>query len=137
MDDNTRHNKTNTSSVDHQLTVMLLLVTFALLILTGPQYIRYLVYIIVDNSRDASTFAGYMFFVHLSNKLSFCNSSVNVLLYCLGGSKFRSEAKTLLTCGRHGNRGGLNYEDNLTLNTSLASIAYNKSLKKAGDDSPC
>ena len=102
MNNKTSQDKNKKANLDRQLTIMLLLVTFALLCLTGPQYIRYLVYTLVDPSNDPWMFASYIFFVHVSNKLSFCNSSVNVFLYCMGGAKFRQEALTLITCGKFG-----------------------------------
>lgn len=77
---------------------MLLLVTFALLLLTGPQYIRYIVYTVVDERKTTKSYAFFILFVHVSNKLSFCNSSVNFFLYCFGGSKFRRETLALVTC---------------------------------------
>lgn len=94
-------NNTKRSSRDRQLTITLMLVTFALLLLTGPQYIRYLVYLIVDPSKDPWMFAVYILFVHVSNKLSFLNSSVNFFLYCFGGSKFRKEAYRIMSCGKY------------------------------------
>ena len=102
-----KHNARMTSSgpgsrlrnIDLQLTVMLLLVTFSLLALTAPQYLRYLYYMIQDHPEQSpQTYAGYIGFVHISNKLSFCNSSVNFFLYCFGGSKFRRETWSILTC---------------------------------------
>ena len=101
MNDATGQKKT--TSVDRQLTVMLLLVTFALLLLTGPQYLRYLIYLVVDKSSSPKTYAVYVLIFHTTNKFSVFNSSVNIFLYCLGGAKFRQEALALLTCGRYGN----------------------------------
>ena len=85
---------------ENQLTVMLLLVTFMFLILTLPQYARYLVAAILDYDCDASTYAGYMFLVHLTNKLSFTNNACNFFLYCVGGSKFREDLKDVCKCGK-------------------------------------
>ena len=94
--------QTRKSNMDKQLIVMLMLVTFALLILTAPQYARYLLYTLIDRKSSSRRFAYYIGFAHISNKLIFCNHSINFFLYCCGGSKFRRETMFLLTCRRAG-----------------------------------
>lgn len=80
------------SSVDTQLVVMLLLVTFSLLVLTLPYYIRVAIYTLKAYRQDVGTYATYILAKHVTHKLYFTNSSINFILYCLGGSKFRQEA---------------------------------------------
>ncbi len=79
-----------------QLTVMLLVVTFAFLLLTLPQYVRYIMFSFLNITRDEETFAFATLFYHLSNKLFYTNSSVNFYLYCIAGSKFRNDLRFLL-----------------------------------------
>ena len=74
-----------------QLTAMLLFVAFTLLLLTLPQYIRYLVYIILDHKSDPKTYATFVLVYHITNKLYFTNFAVNFFLYCISGSKFRED----------------------------------------------
>ena len=104
-------------NLENQLTVMLLLVTFMFLMLTLPQYARYVVAAILDYDRDAPTYAGYMFLVHITNKLSFTNNACNFFLYCMGGRKFREDLKNVCKCGRKSK-----HARNSSLATSSASL---------------
>ena len=85
---------------DRQMTLMLLVVTFTLLLLTIPQYLRYVIYNVVDRFASPDHLALYIFFYHVTNKLIISNSAINFFLYILAGSKFRSEAVNLLMCYR-------------------------------------
>ena len=82
-------------SRESQLVVMLLLVTFSLLILTLPQYIRYVVYLILNSRADVETYATYILVYNITQKLYFTNSMCNIFLYAIGGSKFRQDVKDL------------------------------------------
>lgn len=83
------------SSKQGQLTAMLLLVSFTFILLTLPQYIRYTLFLIIDNQKDADTYATFMLLYHVTNKLFLTNSAVNFFLYCIGGSKFRAVLKRI------------------------------------------
>ena len=85
---------------DRQVTLMLLVVTFTLLLLTIPQYLRYTIYKVVDRFAPPDHLALYIFFYHITNKLIVTNSAINFFLYSLAGSKVRSEAVNLLMCYR-------------------------------------
>ena len=87
-------------SRDKQLTMMLLLVTFTFLLLTLPQYVRYLVAILWNYTTSPQDYANYILLVHISNKLFFLNSGCNFFLYCLSGRKFRQDLMRLFTCKR-------------------------------------
>ncbi|CAH1800623.1 unnamed protein product [Owenia fusiformis] len=86
------------NSRENQLTAMLLFVTFTFLALTLPQYIRYIVYADIHFKESAKEYALNTLLYHISNKLWFSNSAVNFYLYCLCGSKFRSDLKKLFPC---------------------------------------
>ncbi len=92
-----------TNCRERQLISMLLLVTFALLILTLPQYIRYAVYLFVDCTTSAHKYALYILIYNLTNKLHFTNSAINLFLYCIGGSKFRKDLTHLCKCRKRRN----------------------------------
>ena len=81
---------------DSQLTAMLLLVSISLLILTIPIYGRYITYTFLDPEKDAKTFAVFVFAYNLTNKLLLTNTSINFVLYCLSGSKFRRDLATVM-----------------------------------------
>ena len=72
---------------DNQLTAMLILVTFALLILTIPQYLRYLIFSIVNYRLDPQLYATYILVYHSSQKTAFINNAINFFLYCFSGSR--------------------------------------------------
>ena len=73
---------------DNQLTAMLILVTFALLILTIPQYLRYLVFSIINYRQDPQLYATYILVYHSSQKTAFVNNAINFFLYCFSGSRY-------------------------------------------------
>ena len=81
---------------DRQITIMLVVVTFTLLMLTGPQYSRYVIFKIVDRLSSPGRNAFYVLMYNVTNKLIFTNSAINFFLYSLAGSKFRSETAKLL-----------------------------------------
>ena len=80
---------------DSQLTIMLLCVTFVFIILTLPQYTRYIVYTFVPIDSDPTTFATFVLIYHITNKAFYTNSAVNFWLYVASGSKFRNDLKRL------------------------------------------
>ena len=83
------------SKHQRQLTIMLLGVTTVFLVLTSPQYIRYIIFSFLNITRDEQTFAFATLFYHLTNKLFYTNSAVNFYLYCIAGSKFRTDVRLL------------------------------------------
>ena len=74
---------------------MLLCVTFVFVILTMPQYTRYIVYTFVPIDNDPTTFATFVLIYHITNKAFYTNSAVNFWLYVASGSKFRQDLKRL------------------------------------------
>ena len=65
--------KKSPRTVELQLTAMLMLVTFTFLLLTLPQYIRYIIYMFLDYKTQAHDYAVFMLLYHVSNKLWFTN----------------------------------------------------------------
>jgi hypothetical protein len=90
--------KSSSKERDNQLVKTLLLVSFTLLILTVPLYIRNIVYTFYDRNASLQTFILYNFFFHITSKIYCSNSSVNFFLYILGGKKFRDDVKSLFSC---------------------------------------
>ena len=88
-----------TTTKDMQLTIMLLSVTFTLIILTLPQNVRYIVFIIVDPWQSVKMYSTYVFLYNFTNKLYSMNSAINFFLYCISGTKFQKDVRTLF-CGR-------------------------------------
>ena len=111
---NERRKTKHVRSRESQLVVMLLLVAFVLLVLTLPQYIRYAVYLVIDNRSSVKVYATYILFYNLTQKLWFTNSMCNIFLYAIGGSKFRQDVKNLFCKACHNT-------DDLNAATSFAS----------------
>ena len=81
----------NIKSLDNQVYVILLLVTFGFLILTTPAYLFFLVYMVVNFMLSPKAFAGYYFFANFAQKLQFTNHGINFFLYVISGKKFRTD----------------------------------------------
>lgn len=79
------------SNTDKQLVIMLLTVSFAFLILTLPNYVVFVTFLIVDYKRSPLVFALYNMIFNIVTKMYYSNSSVNFFLFCISGSKFRSD----------------------------------------------
>lgn len=80
---------------ERQLTVMLCLVVVALFILSLPLYINISVFSVVDFKQSLQTYADYFLATHVTQIMFYMNSSINFFLYCLAGSKFRQDLKTI------------------------------------------
>ena len=78
-------------SAESQIYVILLLVTFAFLILTTPGYILFLYIMFADFHRSAVDFAGFYLFYNVAQKAHYTNHGINFFLYVLSGSKFRTD----------------------------------------------
>ena len=90
-------------SIERQITIMLLLVSFLYLILIGPGFIHFLSWLIVPPNRDPETYAYFVLSYNVCQKLFFTNNSINFFLYCISGRKFRADLYLLFCCkGKHG-----------------------------------
>lgn len=86
-------------SKEAELTAMLLLVTFAFMILVSPIYMAYLVYMVMSPYESPPSFANYMLVAQVCAKTHLTSSGINFYLYCIGGSKFRQDLRAIF-CGR-------------------------------------
>ena len=108
----------NSKARESQLVILLLLVTFSLLILTLPQYVRYVVYLILNSRADPEAYATYILVYNITQKLYFTNSMCNFFLYAIGGSKFRQDVKDLF-CRRSNSLARTNTNSVVTTVTEL------------------
>ena len=76
---------------------MLFLVTVALLLLTSPQYIRYIISSSVNYTTSPQAFASFYLFIHASNKLFVTNYCINFFMYVTSGTKFRLDLNKLFS----------------------------------------
>ncbi len=78
-----------------QLSLQLILVTFAFFFFVTPFYVRSLLFSFVDFSGNPTSLGYATLLYHVSNKMLFTNSAVNILLYCMSGKKFRNDLMSL------------------------------------------
>ena len=85
----------NIKTLDNQVYIILLLVTFGFLILTTPAYLIFVVYMVVNFVGSPKAFAGYYFFANFAQKLQFTYHGINFFLYVISGKKFRTDLTNL------------------------------------------
>ena len=78
-------------SSETQVYVILLLVTFAFLILTTPAYVFFLYVMVVDYGKTPESFAGFYLFYNVGQKTYYTNYGINFFLYVISGGKFRAD----------------------------------------------
>ena len=78
-------------SSEKQTFTILLLVTFAFLILTIPQYSLFLYINFVDYKTSARHFAGFVLFHSVGQKVDYTDYGINFYLYIISGQKFRTD----------------------------------------------
>lgn len=91
--------QSRSSHRQNHLTAILPLVSFTLLVLNLPQFVRYVVYLFINNRSDPSTYANFLFLYNLTQKIYFTNFACNFYLYCLGSRKFRFDCFRIFKCG--------------------------------------
>ena len=79
------------STRDKQLTIMLLVVSFAYVIIILPISCRVLAYIFVDYYASAKAYALFVLLFASLNHVLFLNNTINFYLYYLTGSRFRRD----------------------------------------------
>lgn len=104
-----------TKNSEGQVFAILILVTFAFLILTTPAYCFFLYIMFYDVTKTPTRFVGYTVFYHIAHKLDFTNNAINFFLYVVSGTKFRSDLKLLVNCGKE--------VDDTTNATSITSVS--------------
>ena len=82
-------------SSEGQTFTILLLLTFALLILTTPAYMFFIYIQVVDFTASPESFASYFLFYHSSVALQVSNYGINFFLYVISGKKFRTDLMKL------------------------------------------
>ena len=87
-------NQRNKSS-EIQIYAILLLVTFAFLILSTPAYCLFLFVMLIDFYKTPRMFALYYILYNIAHKMQFTNYGINFFLYVISGSKFRTDLRNL------------------------------------------
>ena len=83
---------------EKQIYTMLLLVTFAYLVLVTPGQIYAALYsnVIAPKIKTARVYVGIYLFYHIGHKLAPTNNAINFFLYVISGHKFRDDLLSLL-----------------------------------------
>lgn len=95
VEDRVSNSQLKRSQQDKQLVVQLLLVSFTLLLLTSPLYIRFIVYQYLDETVTVKAMSDFHIAFHVTNKIFYTNFGINFILYCVGGSQFRKTLREL------------------------------------------
>ena len=82
-------------SSELQIYAILLLVTFALPILSTPAYCLFLFVMLIDFYKTPRMFTLYYLLYNIAHKMSFTNYGINFFLYAISGSKFRTDLRNL------------------------------------------
>ena len=82
-------------NTEMQIFVILLLVTFAFLILTTPGYMMLLYVMLFDQTESPKAFAGYYLFYNIGQTTYYTNNAINFFLYVISGQKFRTDLRNL------------------------------------------
>ncbi len=85
---------------EKQIYIILLLVTFAFLILSTPSYAFFFYTRVVKFIPTPFTLGLFYLCQQIAHKTFFVNSSINFFLYVLSGSKFRQDVLNLFPCHR-------------------------------------
>ena len=85
-------------SLEKQIYVTLLLVTFTFLILMTPSYAVFIYIIFVDYTKSPKALATYHILAHIAGQTYFTNAAINFFLYVISGKKFRDDLVKLFQC---------------------------------------
>ncbi len=83
---------------EKQIYVILLLITFAFLILATPAYILFFYTRLFDLNFTGKTYASFYLLQQIAQKTYVTNNGINFFLYVLSGSKFRKDVLMLFGC---------------------------------------
>ena len=86
----------NTRSSEVPIYIILLLVTFAFLILSTPAYLFFLINLAYDFRKSPKIFAGYHLYQNTAQKMHHTNHGINFFLYVMSGQKYGTDLKSLL-----------------------------------------
>ena len=93
--DSSQGENSTTKHSEMQVFVILLLVTFAFLILATPGYLFFLFVRIINFFKTPKLLAGYFLFYHVAHKMYISNHGINFLLYVISGKKFRTDLRNI------------------------------------------
>ena len=89
-----------TTSIENQITVTLLAVTFSFLILTTPGYIMTIYIVLIGTGSTPKGVATFNLLFQVAEKVYYTNNAINFFLYVISGKKFRTDLGRLFPCLR-------------------------------------
>ena len=95
---------TRLKSSEKQMFVLLLMISFAFLICTIPQYSLLLYTSLLDYRRSPPLLAGFHLHHSIGQKAYYTNYGINFYLYIISGHKFRSDVANLFKCRNKGEK---------------------------------
>ncbi|XP_041374812.1 growth hormone secretagogue receptor type 1-like [Gigantopelta aegis] len=116
-----RSRQSFTETGQRQMTVMLLLVTFAFLILTGPMGIVLMLGRYSWHPETVEEKAVSKLIHSIVDNMMYANHAVNFVLYCMSGRRFRDEVKDMFCCRTcRGNDGTFKNSTEIDMSVSTA-----------------
>ena len=94
-----------TKHSEMQVFVILLLVTFAFLLLATPGYLFFLFVRIMNFFKTPKLLAGYFLFYHVAHKMYISNHGINFFFYVISGKKFRTDLRNIFPAFKKSERG--------------------------------
>ena len=105
---------------EKQIFILLLLVTFAFLVLYTPVNVM-IFYVNYIKGNSADYLAGLHLFYHVAEKAYFTNHGINFFLYVLSGQKFRTDLVSLFWRSKQHGSGSLS-NSKLSMNTAMENL---------------
>ena len=90
-----------TKSLERNIYITLLLVSFMFIILTFPIVLLTISLMVFDYKKTSTRLAGYYLFYHIGQKTFYTNNGINFFLYVASGKKFTGDLLTLFSKKRN------------------------------------
>ena len=110
---------------DKQVYVILLLVTFAFLIVTSPAFIFFVVNLLHDFTKTPKKFAGHYLFAMVAQYLQLSNYGINFFLYVISGQKFRNDLVNIFSFKKRKIKDNFSSDKNTGYAMSIAEGKHN------------
>ena len=95
LDNRFRGKENQTKSLERNIYITLLLVSFTFIFLTFPIILFTISLMVFDYTKTSTRLAGYYLFYHTGQKAFYTNNGINFFLYVASGKKFRGDLLNL------------------------------------------
>ena len=95
IENRSQGNENRRKSLERNIYITLLLVSFTFIILTCPIILLIISLMVFDYTKTSTHLAGYFLFYHIGQKAFYTNNGINFFLYVASGKKFRGDLLNL------------------------------------------